>query len=455
MWGGRFSESTDDFVARLNASVRFDKRLWAYDIKGSRIHAKMLERQGILTGEELTDILSGLAQVQREIEQNTFEWSESLEDVHMNIEHRLTELIGSAGGKLHTGRSRNDQVATDVRLWARDASSELHGLCLDLARALVEKSKAHVNTILPGYTHLQRAQPVVLAHHLLAYGEMLERDAARFRDARERLNESPLGSAALAGTPFPLDRQYTAHELGFSQPMRNSLDAVASRDFLVELCAAMAICMSHLSRFCEELVTWSSQEFSFLELGDAFATGSSIMPQKKNPDIPELVRGKSGRVFGQLQALLTLIKGLPLAYNKDLQEDKEAIFDAYDTTRDSLIAITRLVPASKFNVSAMRQACDRGFVTATDVADYLAKKGLPFREAHHVVGQLVRWCIREQVTLNQMTLAQFEQFGPYFDADILEVVKVENSVAARTSEGGTAPEQVRAALNKAIQRLNG
>ncbi|MGB0647383.1 MAG: argininosuccinate lyase [Bradymonadia bacterium] len=453
MWGGRFSESTDDFVARLNASVGFDQRLYNQDIRGSIAHAKMLKAQGIITDEECAAICNGLSEIEEEIKSGQFEWSNGLEDVHMNIEHALTQRIGDAGGKLHTARSRNDQVATDLRLWVRDECDGIAAQLLALMNALVALAEKHTDTVLPGYTHLQRAQPIVFGHHLLAYAEMFYRDRSRLLDCRSRTNESPLGSAALAGTPFEIDRQMTATSLGFTHPMRNSLDAVASRDFVIELAGVLSIMMSHLSRLSEELVNWSSQEFNFIELSDAFSTGSSIMPQKKNPDIPELIRGKSGRVFGHLQALLTLVKGLPLAYNKDLQEDKEAIFDAVDTSRDCLTAMTRLLPDCTVNVSVMRNACDRGFVTATDVADYLASRGLPFREAHHVVGQLVGWCIQTQRTLNTLTLTEFKQFHAIFEADICEVVQVESSVSARRSFGGTAPSRVRSAITEFRQRL--
>ena len=453
MWGGRFSETTDDFVARLNASVHFDQRLFEEDIKGSLAHAEMLHRQSILTALEYSQIQEGLQKVRQEIIDGKFVWQTSLEDVHMNIEHRLTTLIGEVGGKLHTARSRNDQVATDMRLWVVGQCDGLVHQLDELTFALAQLAEDHTETVLPGYTHLQRAQPIVFAHHLLAYVDMFERDRARFLDSRKRANECPLGAAALAGTPFPIDRSFTAQALGFHQPMANSLDAVASRDFLLELCSGLSITMSHLSRLSEELVNWSSQEFGFIELGDAFATGSSIMPQKKNPDIPELIRGKSGRVFGHLQALLTLVKGLPLAYNKDLQEDKEAIFDAVDTTRDCLSAMTRLIPACVVKTNAMREACNRGFVTATDVADYLANRGIPFREAHHIVGQLVAWCIENQRSLHTLNLNEFRQFDARFEADICEAVTVEASVAARQSLGGTAPEQVRLALKETFNRL--
>lgn len=453
-WGGRFSEPTDAFVARLNASVGFDQRLHREDIAGSRAHARMLAAQGIISGADQAAIDAGLTQVAADIEAGDFDWSVALEDVHMNVEQRLTAAIGPAGKRLHTARSRNDQVATDLRLWLRrqidDRIVPAIDACIDALLIVAERDGA---AVLPGYTHLQRAQPILLAHHLLAYVEMLERDRGRVLDCRARLNECPLGAAALAGTPFPIDRQQTATALGFDRPMANSLDAVADRDFTVEFSAAASLCMVHLSRLSEELVIWSSQEFGFIELGDAFATGSSIMPQKKNPDIPELVRGKTGRVFGDLIALLTVQKGLPLAYNKDLQEDKEALFDAVDTLGDCLSAMARLLPATTVRADRMRAACDAGFVTATDVADYLAQAGMPFREAHHVVGRIVAWCLIEQRTLPSLTLEEWQTFSPVFADDIRAAVTVEASVAARTSEGGTAPDRVQAALAAARARF--
>lgn len=453
-WGGRFSEPTDAFVARLNASVGFDQRLYREDIDGSKAHAAMLAAQGIIEPDDAQQIRDGLDAVRAEIDAGEFTWSEALEDVHMNVEHRLTARIGAAGGRLHTARSRNDQVATDLRLWVlRRIDDDLVPRIDRMQDALIALAERDGEAILPGYTHLQRAQPVMFAHHLLAYVEMLERDRGRLVDCRRRAAESPLGSAALAGTPFPLDRRMTAHALGFARPTANSLDAVGDRDFAVELCAAAALAMVHLSRFAEELVIWSSQEFAFVELGDAFATGSSIMPQKKNPDIPELVRGKTGRVFGDLIALLTVLKGLPLAYNKDLQEDKEALFDAVDTLGDCIEATTRLLPSLTVRVDRMRAACDDGFVTATDVADHLAARGVPFREAHHVVGRLVAWCIAERRTLPSLSLDEFRRFSEAFGDDITAAVTVEASVAARTSEGGTAPARVREALAVAKARV--
>jgi argininosuccinate lyase len=438
----------------MNASVDVDRRMWREDLDGSRAHAAMLGAQGIVSAEDASAIDAGLERVRARIEAGDFEWSVALEDVHMNIEQRLTDDIGPAGGRLHTGRSRNDQVATDVRLWLVRRIDVLTAALRALQRAFVEVAERDGEAILPGYTHLQRAQPILLAHHLLAYVEMFERDVGRLTDCRRRANYSPLGAAALAGTPFPLDRRRTALALGFDGPMANSLDAVADRDFAVEFTAAAALAMVHLSRLGEELVLWSSQEFAFVTLGDAFATGSSIMPQKKNPDIPELVRGKTGRVFGDLVALLTVLKGLPLAYNKDLQEDKEALFDAADTLLDCVTVMARLLPACTFHPTRMRAACDAGYVTATDVADYLARRQVPFREAHHITGRLVGWCIAESRTLPSLTLDEFRRFSDRFEADILDAVTVERSVAARTSEGGTAPDRVRSALAQARSRLD-
>ena len=440
-------------MARLNASVSFDQRLYAEDIDGSRAHAEMLATQGIISQEDCDAIRLGLQTIRGEIERGEFQWDAELEDVHMNIEHRLITLIGPAGGRLHTARSRNDQVATDLRLWLMRCIDDLLRRIDRVLGSLLSLAERDGDAILPGYTHLQRAQPILLSHHLLAYVEMFERDRMRLADCRRRTAECPLGSAALAGTPFAVDRRQTARALGFDRPMINSLDAVSDRDFVVEFISAASLAMVHLSRLSEELVMWSSQEFRFVELGDAFATGSSIMPQKKNPDIPELVRGKSGRVFGHLIGVLSTLKGLPLAYNKDLQEDKEALFDSADTLSDCLEAMARLLPACTVNHRAMRKACEQGFVTATDVADYLAQKGAPFREAHHIVGQLVGRCIDEDRTLTELSFEDFQALSPLFSEDILEVVTVEASVRARTSEGGTAPERVSQALKSARSRL--
>jgi argininosuccinate lyase len=451
-WGGRFSEAPDQLVARLNASVSFDQRMYVEDIEGSKVHAQMLGAQAIIPQGEVEQICAGLDQIKAEIQQGTWTWSDDLEDVHMNIEAELRARLGDAGARLHTARSRNDQVATDTRMWLITRIDTISEELERLIRGFITLATTNIEAILPGYTHLQRAQPVLLAHHLLAYVSMFERDLERLKDAQRRMSWSPLGSAALAGTPFPIDREMTAKALGFQGVIPNSMDAVSDRDFAVEFTSAAALCMVHLSRWSEELVLWSSQEFSFIELPDAFSTGSSIMPQKKNPDIPELVRGKTGRVIGDLVTLLTLLKGLPLAYNKDMQEDKEALFDAADTLLDCVTVTAALTPQIEVKHLNMRRACDEGYVTATDVADYLASRGLPFREAHHVVGRLIRWCITEDRSLTSLTLEEFQRFYPHFDEHILEQVKVESSVAARMSQGGTAPDRVRVALHEVSKR---
>ncbi|HMV70600.1 MAG TPA: argininosuccinate lyase [Pseudomonadales bacterium] len=453
LWGGRFSESTDAFVQRFTASVQFDRRLALHDIRGSLAHAAMLARAGLLTGDEHAAIVAGLADIRREIEEDRFAWSVELEDVHMNIEARLTERIGLAGKKLHTGRSRNDQVATDVRLYLRDAIDAIAGELTRLQRALVALAAREAATIMPGFTHLQTAQPVTFGHHMLAWNEMLERDHGRLIDCRRRLDVSPLGSAALAGTSYPIDRAFTAAELGFSAPARNSLDAVSDRDFAIEFCAFAALLMTHLSRFSEELVLWTSAQFGFVNLPDRFCTGSSIMPQKKNPDVPELVRGKSGRVAGHLMSLLMLMKSQPLAYNKDNQEDKEPLFDSIDTVRDALHAFADMMPALTVNAAAMREAARRGFATATDLADYLVRKGMAFRDAHEVVGKAVAAGIASGTDLAGMSLQTLQGFSPTIGPDVFEVLSLEGSVNARDHIGGTAPRRVAAAAVDALTRI--
>jgi len=453
LWGGRFSESTDAFVQRFTASVQFDRRLALHDIRGSLAHAAMLARAGLLTGDEHAAIVAGLADIRREIEEDRFVWSVELEDVHMNIEARLTERIGLAGKKLHTGRSRNDQVATDVRLYLRDAIDTIAGELTRLQRALVTLAAREAATIMPGFTHLQTAQPVTFGHHMLAWNEMLERDHGRLMDCRKRLDVSPLGSAALAGTSYPIDRMFTAAELGFSAPARNSLDAVSDRDFAVEFCAFAALLMTHLSRFSEELVLWTSAQFGFVNLPDRFCTGSSIMPQKKNPDVPELVRGKSGRVAGHLMSLLMLMKSQPLAYNKDNQEDKEPLFDSIDTVRDALHAFADMMPALTVNAAAMREAARRGFATATDLADYLVRKGMAFRDAHEVVGKAVAAGSASGTDLAEMPLQTLQGFSPTIGPDVFEVLSLEGSVTARDHIGGTAPRRVTAAAADALTRI--
>ena len=453
LWGGRFSESTDAFVQRFTASVQFDRRLALHDIRGSLAHAAMLARAGLLTGDEHAAIVAGLGDIRREIEEDRFAWSVELEDVHMNIEARLTERIGLAGKKLHTGRSRNDQVATDVRLYLRDAIDTIAGELTRLQRALVTLAAREAATIMPGFTHLQTAQPVTFGHHMLAWNEMLERDHGRLMDCRRRLDVSPLGSAALAGTSYPIDRMFTAAELGFSAPARNSLDAVSDRDFAIEFCAFAALLMTHLSRFSEELVLWTSAQFGFVNLPDRFCTGSSIMPQKKNPDVPELVRGKSGRVAGHLMSLLMLMKSQPLAYNKDNQEDKEPLFDSIDTVRDALHAFADMMPALTVNAAAMREAARRGFATATDLADYLVRKGMAFRDAHEVVGKAVAAGSASGTDLAEMPLQTLQGFSPTIGPDVFEVLSLEGSVTARDHIGGTAPRRVTAAAADALTRI--
>jgi argininosuccinate lyase len=453
LWSGRFNEPTDAFVEAFTASVEFDQRLYQYDIQGSIAHATMLARQGILSETERDAIIEGLEQIRTRIDKGDFQWSVALEDVHMNIESALTEAIGDAGKKLHTGRSRNDQVATDIRLWLRDEIETLRQAILRLQTALLEKAELEAETILPGFTHLQTAQPVTFGHHLMAWFEMLERDRERLDDCNRRLNVMPLGAAALAGTTYPIDRAYTAELLGFERPAENSLDAVSDRDFAIEFSAAASILMMHLSRFSEELIIWSSAQFGFIELSDSFCTGSSIMPQKKNPDVPELIRGKSGRIFGHLIGLLTLMKSQPLAYNKDNQEDKEPLFDTVDNLKGSLKVFADMIPAITCRKQAMREAAMRGFATATDLADYLVGKGMPFRDAHEVVGKAVAFGVAEGRDLSEMNLAELQGFSGTIDEDVFTVLTLEGSVAARDHIGGTAPKQVRAAIVRAKLRL--
>ena len=453
-WGGRFNEATDQFVESFTASVTFDQRLYRHDIRGSIAHANMLGKVGVLTDEESTRIVSGLQSIHKEIDNGEFSWRVDLEDVHMNIEARLIDLIGEVGKKLHTGRSRNDQVATDLRLYLRDAIDDLQTRTIQLLTAILDQAEQHAETIMPGFTHLQTAQPVTFGHHLLAWFEMLLRDWERLKDCRRRVNVLPLGSAALAGTTFPINRQLVAEELGFDAVAENSLDAVSDRDFAIEFCAVASLAMNHMSRWSEELVLWNSQQFGFVELPDRFCTGSSIMPQKKNPDVPELVRGKTGRVFGHLMALLTLMKGQPLAYNKDNQEDKEPLFDSIDTLRDVLTAMNGLIPAMIPNVRAMRRAAHDGFATATDLADYLVGKDVPFRDAHEAVGRTVAYAIAQHKTLEELSLEELRQFGTeVVDESVFDVLTLEGSVRARNHFGGTSPEQVRAAVARARERL--
>ena len=453
LWGGRFSESTDAFVQAFTASVQFDQRMYAQDIRGSIAHATMLQEAGVLTLAEHKLIVDGLHTIQQEIENGEFQWSIALEDVHMNIEARLTERIGIAGKKLHTGRSRNDQVATDIRLWLRDHIDLIDGELKRLMDGLLTLAEREAATIMPGFTHLQTAQPVTFGHHLLAWFEMLRRDRERLADTRKRTNRMPLGSAALAGTTYPINRERTRELLGFDEVSYNSLDGVSDRDFAIEFCAMAALTMTHLSRMSEELVLWTSAQFQFINLPDRFCTGSSIMPQKKNPDVPELVRGKTGRVNGHLIALLTLMKSQPLAYNKVNQEDKEPLFDAVDTLLGSLRAFADMIPALLPNREVMRAAARRGFATATDLADYLVRKGIPFRDAHEIVGKAVAHGVATKQDLADMHISELREFSEQIDEDVFEVLTLEGSVSARNHIGGTAPEQVRQAVQRARNQL--
>ncbi|WP_139557316.1 argininosuccinate lyase [Methylotetracoccus oryzae] len=452
-WGGRFSEATDAFVEAFTASVEFDRRLARHDIQGSIAHAQMLQRIGVLTEKEMHAIVRGLEDIAGDIDRGDFHWSLQLEDVHMNIEARLVDRIGETGKKLHTGRSRNDQVATDLRLYLREA---VDLICRDLARlqrALVDLAEREADTIMPGFTHLQTAQPITFGHHLLAWYEMLARDRERLQDCRKRINVMPLGAAALAGSSFPLDRHCTAQLLGFDRPAANSLDAVSDRDFAIEFAACASLLMMHLTRIAEELVLWTSSQFAFVELPDKFCTGSSIMPQKKNPDVPELVRGKAGRVFGHLFGLLTLMKSQPLAYNKDNQEDKEPVFDTVDTLRACLRAFADMVPHIRANRDEMRLAASRGYATATDLADYLVRKGLAFRDAHEVVGKAVRLGVETRRDLAALSLGELQHFCELIDDDVFAVLTLDGSVSARDHFGGTAPIRVREAVAEARRHL--
>ncbi len=452
-WAGRFTEPTDAYVEAFTASVEFDRRLYRYDIQGSIAHATMLAACNILSEQERDRIQEGLERIGERIERGEFTWSQRLEDVHMNIESALTAEIGEAGKKLHTGRSRNDQVATDIRLYLRDEITHICAEIERLQRGLIDLAEREAETILPGFTHLQTAQPITFGHHLLAWFEMLQRDRDRLADCRRRMNIMPLGSAALAGTTYPIDRHYTAKLLGFDAPCENSLDGVSDRDFAIEFTAAAALIMMHLSRFSEELILWSSAQFGFIELADRFCTGSSIMPQKKNPDVPELVRGKSGRIFGHLFALLTLMKGQPLAYNKDNQEDKEPLFDTVDQLKGSLRVFADMIPGIRSRPQQMRAAAMQGFATATDLADYLVRKGVPFRDAHEMVGKTVALAIEQGCDLAELPLDELRQIAPMIDQEVFQILTLEGSIAARNHIGGTAPNQVRAAITRARQRL--
>ena len=450
---GRFAEPPSERVARYTASVEFDRRLAAHDIRGSLAHARMLRAAGILSAADLEAIERGLSQIAREVSSGDFAWSLEAEDVHLNIEKRLTELVGDAGKRLHTARSRNDQVATDLRLWLRDEIDACAAALVELQSALLDQAERHAGVIMPGFTHLQVAQPVTFGHHLLAYFEMLERDRARLADCRKRLNRLPLGAAALAGTSYPIDRERVARELGFEGLCANSLDAVSDRDFAIEFCACAALAMVHLSRLCEEIILWLNPRFGFISLPDRFCTGSSIMPQKKNPDVPELARGKTGRVIGSLTALLVLMKGQPLAYNKDNQEDKEPVFDAADTLRSTLEVFAEMVPGIEVDEQAMRRAAKEGYSTATDLADYLVRKGVAFRDAHEAVGSAVRFAEESARDLSELSLEELRRFSGSIDKDVFRVLTLEGSVASRSHPGGTAPEQVLAAVRRAREAL--
>ncbi len=448
LWGGRFTQPTDKFVEEFTASIDFDQRMYRYDIQGSKAHAEMLGRQDIISTADAQQIIAGLDAILADIEAGKIDFLVELEDIHMNIESRLIERIGAVGGKLHTGRSRNDQVAVDIRLYLRDEIDTILTYLSKLEGALISQAEGNLDVIMPGYTHLQTAQPVLYSHHMLAYREMIARDISRLKDLRVRFNVLPLGAGALAGTTFPIDREWVAEKLGFTGVTRNSLDSVSDRDFAIEFCSFASILMMHLSRLSEELILWSSADFSFIELTDAFCTGSSIMPQKKNPDVPELVRGKTGRVYGNLMAMLTLMKSLPLAYNKDMQEDKEPLFDTIDTVKGSLKIFADMIAEMKVKADNMRIAAARGFSTATDVADYCVRKGLPFRQAHEVVGKTVRYCVETGKDIPELSLAEFREFSDLIEADIYDYVTLDASVNARKATGGTAREAVERELSR-------
>jgi len=452
-WGGRFTEKTAQTAEDFSASIHFDQRLYHYDIAGSKAHAKMLAAAGLLTGSELELILGGLSEIESEIDNNTFIFRTELEDIHMNIEKALVEKVGEAGEKLHTARSRNDQIALDMRLYLRDECKNLVNLISGLQKGFVALARKYLGVCMPGYTHLQRAQPVLLSHHLLAYYEMFARDKDRLKDCLKRINVLPLGSGALAGTSLPIDREFVARELEFAAVSANSMDAVSDRDFMVEFLAACSLVQIHLSRFSEELVLWTSQEFGFAEIADRYCTGSSIMPQKKNPDMPELVRGKSGRVFGSLMALLTLLKGLPLTYNRDLQEDKEPVFDTVDTVSRSLGVMAELLSGLSFKQEALELAVKKGFMTATDLAEYLVRKNIPFRQAHGIVGRIVAYAIAQGKELTELSFEELQEFSEIIGQDVFDVLEVKGSVNSRTARGGTAYTAVQKALENAENDL--
>lgn len=447
LWGGRFNKATDKKVDDFNSSIRFDSRMYRQDIKGSIAHAKMLGKQNIIPSEDAELIVKTLREISSDIDNGKIEFEIDAEDIHMNIEKILTQRIGDAGKRLHTARSRNDQVALDIKMYLADEIKEIKKLLTDLLTALTELSEKNLDTVMPGYTHLQKAQPITLAHHFMAYAQMFIRDITRLSDCEKRMDEMPLGSGALASTTYPIDREFAAHELGFSGITKNSLDGVSDRDFVIELSSDFSIIMVHLSRFCEELILWSTNEFAFIEMDDAFSTGSSIMPQKKNPDVAELIRGKSGRVFGNLIGILTVMKGIPLAYNKDMQEDKEGIFDSVDTVKLCLPVFTEMIKTMKINHSAMRKGAGGGFTNATDAADYLVKKGMPFRNAHEVIGKIVFYCISKDKSLEEMSLNEFKEFSDTFENDVYEAISLDTCVNERNVPGGPSKEAVTETIN--------
>lgn len=453
LWGGRFAKEESAKAQQFNASIQFDQKLYRQDITGSIAHSRMLARQGIIPQSEADLIKEALTDILADIENGNFQFTIEQEDIHMNIESVLTQRIGAAGKRLHTARSRNDQVAADFRLYLKDEIQEISGLLLTLARTLCDLAEQHQDTVMPGYTHLQRAQPVTLAFHLMAYVQMFQRDQERLADCLKRTDSLPLGSGALAGTTYPTDREFLAQELGFSRICENAMDAVSDRDFALEFLSCASILMMHLSRFCEELILWSSTEFGFLEMDDAYSTGSSIMPQKKNPDMAELIRGKTGKVYGSLMTLLTIMKGLPLAYNKDMQEDKPPVFDTVETLKDSLSIFTDMIATSKFRCEVMEQAAKKGFMNATDAADYLVSKGLPFRDCHEIIGKLVLYCVNHQTAIEDLPLSKLKEFSPLFEEDVYEKIDVRACISAKKSMGSTSFESVAAMIRKAKKEL--
>ncbi|MBI4824311.1 MAG: argininosuccinate lyase [Nitrospirae bacterium] len=452
-WAGRFKEKTRESVESFTESISFDRRLSRYDIEGSIAHAKMLGKTGIIPIDESKRIIQGLKDIGEEIKAGRFKFMTELEDIHMNIESELTRKIGTVGEKLHTGRSRNDQIALDMRLYLRAETKKITALLRGFQKTLLFMAETHITTIMPGYTHLQRAQPVLLSHHLLAYVEMLKRDIARLSDCLKRINILPLGSCAMAGTSLPIDRQYTARLLGFERVSQNSIDAVSDRDFLIEFIFCLSIIMMHLSRMAEELTLWAGEEFSFIELPDAFSTGSSIMPQKKNPDVPELIRGKTGRVFGSLISLLTMMKGIPLSYNRDMQEDKPPVFDSIDTVKASLFVLNEMLPEIRFNRERMLKAVTRSYSTATDMTEYLVRKGMPFRKAHAITGKLVLYAIKKEKNLDELSLGEIKRFSALIEKDIYPVLTPEGSIKAKVSEGGTSPVEVRRQIRRLRRQI--